>query len=508
MVSKNLFSFIFTFFVALAFPVSSYAINYYVSTTGSDSNGTGTIDKPFATMSKASTVVGAGSTVYLRGGTYFTTTNLTSGSGTSSAYVTYQPYPGEKVIINGSKSSVTEHQSLITLYKVNYVKINGFELAYSSGRGISATDSNFITISNNLIHDTKYKAIGASGSNITIDRNEVYNAVMVNAGGVNTSGGWPQAVSTWKKGDGSASQNIYITNNHIYNSWGEGIDAIALDGGRITGNRVSDTFSVLIYTDNARNIVIDGNYLTAANPQYYRSGYPAVGIMISAEDCCIPNPSYESENITISNNLVDHTKSALRYWNGDFNNPYRNLKVFNNTFVGSVNDPAIYFYSVNTSGNEMRNNIIRGGGTMPNSASWSFSNNNWVGGKPTFDTSPTSFSSTPQFVSPVIGGPADGYKLKSGDSSIGKGISTVVTKDFFGTVRPAQPTLGFYEYDNSGTSPNPEPTPKPWTTMEGDYTTWSTNYLKTMSGFISGDFSENGVVDGVDFVLWLTKYGY
>lgn len=50
------------------------------------------------------------------------------------------------------------------------------------------------------------------------------------------------------------------------------------------------------------------------------------------------------------------------------------------------------------------------------------------------------------------------------------------------------------------------PTPKPWTTLESDYSTWSTNYLRSLTGFTSGDFSENGVVDGIDYVLWLINY--
>src|SRR5262245_46786093 len=48
---------------------SAGAADYYVATTGSDSNP-GTLAQPFATLQRAHTAVTAGDTVYIRGGTY------------------------------------------------------------------------------------------------------------------------------------------------------------------------------------------------------------------------------------------------------------------------------------------------------------------------------------------------------------------------------------------------------------------------------------------------------
>src|SRR5687767_3088590 len=56
---------------ALAFfaPQSVLAADYYVATTGNDSNP-GTMTQPFATLQRAHTAVSAGDTVFIRGGTY------------------------------------------------------------------------------------------------------------------------------------------------------------------------------------------------------------------------------------------------------------------------------------------------------------------------------------------------------------------------------------------------------------------------------------------------------
>jgi Right handed beta helix region len=56
----------------LAAPGLARASEYFVATTGSDANQ-GTIEKPFATIQRAQAAVGAGDTVFIRGGTYVMT---------------------------------------------------------------------------------------------------------------------------------------------------------------------------------------------------------------------------------------------------------------------------------------------------------------------------------------------------------------------------------------------------------------------------------------------------
>jgi hypothetical protein len=75
---------------------------YYLSPSGSDSNGNGSIQKPWYSLEKAWNYIAAGDTIYMRGGTYkYTDTiNLEDKSGTPSKMINIFNYPGEHPIID------------------------------------------------------------------------------------------------------------------------------------------------------------------------------------------------------------------------------------------------------------------------------------------------------------------------------------------------------------------------------------------------------------------------
>lgn len=76
----------------------------YVAPTGDDIIGDGSISNPYQTIEKAWTVVAAGDTIYLRGGTYshaiIGETNLAGKSGTALLPINIYNYPNEKPIID------------------------------------------------------------------------------------------------------------------------------------------------------------------------------------------------------------------------------------------------------------------------------------------------------------------------------------------------------------------------------------------------------------------------
>ena len=80
---------------------SAGADSYYVSTSGNDSSDGTTITAPFLTIQKAARVAGAGSIVYVRGGTYRETVTPAH-SGTTCAPITFRNYNGESVTICGA----------------------------------------------------------------------------------------------------------------------------------------------------------------------------------------------------------------------------------------------------------------------------------------------------------------------------------------------------------------------------------------------------------------------
>ena len=85
---------------------------FYVSPSGNDSSGDGSIGNPWQTIAKARDYLDANVyqtgeiTVYLRGGRYELTNTLTFGTANSGAngyYITYRAYPGETPTLSGGK---------------------------------------------------------------------------------------------------------------------------------------------------------------------------------------------------------------------------------------------------------------------------------------------------------------------------------------------------------------------------------------------------------------------
>src|SRR6185369_585545 len=86
---------------AMATPSASAATTtLYVATSGNDSNA-GTLAAPLKTIQKAVSLITAGGTIAVRGGTYGLATNITiNKSGTSSAPITLTNYQSEKVVVD------------------------------------------------------------------------------------------------------------------------------------------------------------------------------------------------------------------------------------------------------------------------------------------------------------------------------------------------------------------------------------------------------------------------
>ena len=78
---------------------------YYVSTLGSDNNA-GTLAAPWRTIQKAANTVKAGDTVQVRGGMYNEIVTMKTSGNASSGYITFQNYPGESPIVDGTGLAV------------------------------------------------------------------------------------------------------------------------------------------------------------------------------------------------------------------------------------------------------------------------------------------------------------------------------------------------------------------------------------------------------------------
>ncbi|MBK7713171.1 MAG: DUF4990 domain-containing protein [Bacteroidales bacterium] len=89
----------------LTLSLSVSGATFYISTNGSDSNP-GTESKPFFTLNKAWSVVSAGDIIYMRGGTYYYTSQqrLLGKNGNSGNLIKVWAYPGEKPVITRADS--------------------------------------------------------------------------------------------------------------------------------------------------------------------------------------------------------------------------------------------------------------------------------------------------------------------------------------------------------------------------------------------------------------------
>ena len=76
--------------------------NYYVSISGDDSNP-GTLDLPFRTIQHATSIVEAGDTVHIRGGTYREKISIENLHGTTDHPITFKNYNDEEVVVSGAK---------------------------------------------------------------------------------------------------------------------------------------------------------------------------------------------------------------------------------------------------------------------------------------------------------------------------------------------------------------------------------------------------------------------
>jgi hypothetical protein len=101
---------------------------YYVSTSGNDNNA-GTLSAPWRTIQKAANTVQAGDTVQVRAGTYNEIVTMKTSGNATSGYITFQNYPGEAPILDGTGLAAGGQTGLFSLEGTfNYIIIQGFEI--------------------------------------------------------------------------------------------------------------------------------------------------------------------------------------------------------------------------------------------------------------------------------------------------------------------------------------------------------------------------------------------
>lgn len=208
------------------------AADLYVAKNGNDANS-GSMRAPLLTVQRAADLVHAGDTVYIRNGTYVENVTIRA-SGAAGSYITFKPYPGDAVIIDGTGNE--GWHGVISIHGERYIQFDGLEIRNNSvgwgvlvehAEGNNAVASSNIMLKNLLVHDTGGESIQIRGNahDVVIDNCTVHDAA--NPSGID--------IYQW---DGGRPQRITVTACTAYNFPGfAGIASEQADNLVIVGNR-------------------------------------------------------------------------------------------------------------------------------------------------------------------------------------------------------------------------------------------------------------------------------
>ncbi|HEY2826341.1 MAG TPA: dockerin type I domain-containing protein, partial [Pirellulales bacterium] len=126
-----------------------FGATYYVAPSGGTDGGTGDFGTPFATISHAISVAGAGDTIYLRGGNYNLSSTISissSKSGTAANPINLLAYSGDATapVLDFRAETFSSNNSGLRGFDVqgNYWHFKGFTVQYAADNGIMVSGSN------------------------------------------------------------------------------------------------------------------------------------------------------------------------------------------------------------------------------------------------------------------------------------------------------------------------------------------------------------------------------
>ncbi len=353
---------------------------YYVATTGHNDNP-GTLDGPWRTIQYAADHVSAGDTVLVRSGVYTEPVAINTAGSAADGYITFQSYPGETAVLDGSNLAVpAADNGLFLIDSQSYLIIDGFELrnyrttdADRTPVGIFVTGSaHHLQLKNNHIHHIETNA-GPDGNahgiavygteapqsihDILIEGNELHDLKLGNSEALVLNGN---------------VELFTITGNMVYDNDNIGIDLIGFEGtvpdpaydqardGIVSQNIVYniDTITNPAYggQQNAAGIYVDGGTrIVIERNRVYQSDF---GIEIASE-----HAGRSTSYVTVRNNLLYHNHVAGLAMGGydRQRGSTHHCYIVNNTFFeNDTNQDGTgeLFIQFNTHDNLIENNIF------------------------------------------------------------------------------------------------------------------------------------------------------
>lgn len=161
----------------------------YVSPTGNDTTGTGSVLNPYRTVQKALSYAYADSTIYLRDGIYNISSTLKlNRSGSQGKYIKLWAYPGEHPILDFSGESYSSSSRGVSI-SVNYCYLKGLIIRNAGDNGVYISGG-YNIIENCQIYNNKDTGlqISSGGNNNYIYNCDAYGNNDPATGGQNADG--------------------------------------------------------------------------------------------------------------------------------------------------------------------------------------------------------------------------------------------------------------------------------------------------------------------------------
>ncbi|GCE15142.1 right-handed parallel beta-helix repeat-containing protein [Tengunoibacter tsumagoiensis] len=430
---------------------------YYVSTTGNDNN-VGTIDQPFASISRAGSVAKAGDRIDVRGGVYALSDGVLIGTtGSPGALITYEAYPGEQVILDGSHAKA-DATCLVIMGQYNSVK--NFTCQGPWFQGILAWNAQHDQIIGNSVHDTTAYGMLIAGDKMgsTADIFVQGNTIFHNGGVQNGTGGI----------DATYATAVTLAGNIIYGNRGLGLDINGCDTVDMVGNVLHDNTGVEIQYNNTINTTAEQNFVyESTSASNHADGKLPHGVQFGNFSDIGANPI---NNNVVRNNIFVGQDTGFIYVSVGLGGGLKNTVVANNTFYGGPGGFVVYIDpDAGHQNTQFVNNIFMGThsgwvGDVPQSAGLQFQHNTWWGGDGNAigGASASDVNANPQFVGEGSLDAAS-YQLQAASALRGKGVHlATVTNDFAGSKRPIQGSydIGAYQYASAqAVDVTPQPTP-------------------------------------------------
>lgn len=456
----------------------------YVSPTGSDSSGNGSIGNPYKTLQKAINVSVTGSNIYLRQGKYpsvypkTTGYNINKGGTTANPYVV-AGYPGEKAVLDGTGFSIDPDYGLIHIGDMNNhyhnITLDNLWITNSSQRGfivysqtatgpchdIRITNCTFYNIHENAI---TFYAEGSSTTN-WFRRAFINNCTFDTCQNDESMG---EITTLMYCRDFNISYNTYVNCRKIQFILANGCcyGQVFRNNHNIDSHHTGEA----IYLDNQGYNSNENHHIRIHNNTIWgnaEAGSGNYGIAVCNE------VSGSCHHIIIENNIINRTGQdgagevyAIGIKHGQYIN---NITIRHNTiYQWTIDSPAVRVYS--SAGDNFKdivfaNNIflctgntatrIRFSDLPSTQTNVSFYNNSYyrTDGTTLYHTYTT--GSTSGESSKIIGDPkvtstvSGDFHLLSSSPCIDKGKTTYKTmKDFDGVIRPQGSgyDVGAFEY--------------------------------------------------------------